>query len=153
MKNLLILFFILVSYCAAAQTAPTQAKTPFKKANTIIILTTDSASVALKKFGSILVSKGYIIKKLDKDFNTLETDPKSVRQGAFPMTMSIRSVSVPGGIALSAELVADMRVISPNSEHTVVRVICLGKEATGNFKTLQDLALAYPGGELRYTLQ
>lgn len=153
MRNLLIIFFILIGSYAWAQTNTTRAAAPFKKANTIIILTTDSATVALKKVGATMVSKGYSIKKFDKDFNTLETEPKVVRQGTFPMTMTIRSVAVAGGIALSAELVADMRAMSATSERTVVRVICLGKEPTGNFKTLQDIALAYPGAELRYSLE
>ncbi|NVO33273.1 hypothetical protein [Hymenobacter lapidiphilus] len=146
--TILLIALVLASLLTQAQAA--FAPLPFKGANLILIQTPDSANVALDKIGRALVARGYTIKAFDKQFHTLLTEPLQVRTGAFPTTMTVKAIGRPeGGLLLSGELIADMRVLSPTSENTRVQVQQVGKGPAGYFLMLQQLAEAL-GAELHY---
>ncbi|UOQ51721.1 hypothetical protein [Hymenobacter cellulosivorans] len=153
MKTLLLavsLLFATLTLRAQSAANPVSA-TPYKRANAVLVITSDSASVALKKLGAILVAKGYNIKKLDTDFNTITTEPKAVMGTQWYTVIAIRGAATPTGISLSAEVTTEIRAISPGSEHTVTRVFSNGKKPTGYFRWLMEIAASYPGATVHYT--
>jgi hypothetical protein len=152
MKNILLILALALSLGAQAQ-RKLMSEMPFKKANGVLIATSDSALVALKKVGSTLIQQGYTIKNFDKDFFTILTEPKDISKPAYPTSIVVRAAAVPEGVALTAEFTMDLRVISPTSERVVRRVECTGKEPKGLFLSLVNIAKAYPNGQVKYIQQ
>ncbi len=73
MKKLVLFILVIFPVLVFAQ-AP-------KKANTIIIVTSDSDDVAFKKMGRIFINEGFEMQTLDKDFYMLVTKIKNYNYG------------------------------------------------------------------------
>lgn len=79
----LAIMFLLMSGIAYLQAQPESpdlisvndgaSKEPFRKANTLIIDTTNTDEINYADFGSFLVRKGFAIEKANKDFLTMKT--------------------------------------------------------------------------------
>jgi hypothetical protein len=73
MTRLLLLFLIVPAFLSA------QVPKEHRKANTMIIETEESGEDLLMKIGRHLVDKDYEIDNLDKDFLTMTTKPRLVK--------------------------------------------------------------------------
>lgn len=84
MKYFLIIFF-LIPFAAFSQ----ESKEPFKKANAILIKTSLPAEEAFRMVGQTIIEAGYGIKNSDKDFFSINSEPKPFRYGQLELTMSV----------------------------------------------------------------
>ena len=169
MKTPLPLFCLLLTTAPAfAQMQPTMLTTaeraakaiaegaemtePFKGANTILIHTTDSAAVALKKFARALILAGIEPDRIDAEIGYLTTKGKAIGT-LTPAVYAYRVVSTPerGGtvltisgdytvrVGLTGGITAPMRWTPGN-----------GNQGKGCFAVVEPAALAYPGGRIWY---
>lgn len=87
MKLKTLLACILLSGTATAQ----WYDKPGKKCNTILINTTDSVHLALKKLKHLMIVNGYTIEVEDFEYHLLQTKHKTIKCG-FTLTHNIRAI-------------------------------------------------------------
>ncbi|SNR92491.1 hypothetical protein [Hymenobacter mucosus] len=150
MKKLLVLSLFTLPVGAFAQTVSSQ---PFKKANIILIQTPDSGVVALKKIGALLVDKGFVIQKLDTDFNTLTTEPKQIKSGVTPTTLTVKVTTKGALLRLSGWAAVDMSAFDSKQHIVPIRVIANGVKPGSLFMQLMEPAQAYSGASVQYTVE
>ena len=168
MKSLLLFCCLLATAPAFAQmqpTLPTNAERaaqeiangkemaePFKGATTILIHTTDSAAVALKKFARALLANDMEPDKIDAELGYLRTKDKMVGQ-LSPAVYQYKVISSAerGGTLLAVTGNFTARV-SLTQTISVPMVWVKGNllQAKQCFALIQAVALAYPGGRIGY---
>lgn len=84
MRNILVVFF-LIPFAVFSQ----ESKEPFKEANAILIKTNLSAEEAYRMAGQTIIQVGYGIKYSDKDFFSINSEPKFFWYGQLELTMSV----------------------------------------------------------------
>lgn len=152
MKNILLALSLFAPVAVVAQTvpaAPTQAgtqaiATPIKRANVIIITTTDSAHVAWQTIGRVLASQGFAIKSSDKDLLTVSTEPVAVGEG--------------GQVAVNAFVRGNTIELRGNMAVPMLGTGVMPMEYRGmagstfmrSWRKVDSAAKAYPGGAVTY---
>lgn len=151
MKHFPLLFLLLCPFLSVYGQSPI---TPLHKANTIIIQTPDSATMALRKLATAFVAQGYTVDKLDAQFYTLLMAPKAMDNTYHPV-LTIRATAQPGGNSL-VKLMADYKVDYGNT-HFSAKAEYAGSESGNNktaFREMQQAArAAYPNGQISYGKQ
>lgn len=84
MRTILVTIF-LIPFAVFSQ----ESKEPFKKANAILIKTSLPAEEAFRMVGQTIIEAGYGIKNSDKDFFSINSEPKPFRYGQLELTMSV----------------------------------------------------------------
>lgn len=168
MNTPLLVALLLFASPAVAQMQPTQPTAaelsekarasglemskPFKGATTILLHTTDSADVALKKFARVLVTNGYEPDKLDVEIGYLTTKGKHVGD-ITPAVYEYKAVSSsePGGSLLTITGSFTAKISAFNSM-TVPMAWAPGNllHAKHCFVAIEAIASAYAGGRLGY---
>lgn len=146
MKHILALLLLLPCFCFGQVVSDK----PFKKANVIVVQTSDSLNVALRTFGQALVARGYTIKSLDTNFHTLLTEPKQVRGGTMPMTIVVRATPAANGFAVTAESSMDLSGLGAGAQPKTQRLVVSGEKPKGPLVEVIEAAKAYPGGWVGY---
>jgi hypothetical protein len=90
MRHFLLAVLLAATTPALAQTVPpvgTEAAQPFKKANTIVIHTTDSTGLAYKKIAQAILEAGYTIDRADKELGFINTKAKTLAKSGTQNTV------------------------------------------------------------------
>ncbi|HEX8425489.1 hypothetical protein [Hymenobacter sp.] len=147
-QPLLTLILVLFSLFGRAQSQPT----PFKSANVITVLTTDSAATALHKMGLALVRQGYMVDKVDKEFMVLVSRPRQLTSYSAPIFITIRISATPTAPAtlqvMGDYVMATMFDVKFNPVEYPSRGLRGASIIT--FTELEKLARLYPDGKLAY---
>ncbi|SDY97463.1 hypothetical protein [Hymenobacter psychrophilus] len=152
MKSILLFAGLLLAGGAAfgQSAAVLPAEAPFRGANAILVQTPDSAGAALRTLAGLLVQQGYTIKRLDKEYHTLVTDPRPLEFGFHPVLI-IKAVAVPGGLRMTGESEVDLATLGKSTSQA--KFIGVEKSVyKGTFRVVEQMARLYPGGTLRYVL-
>lgn len=84
MKPFFVIFF-LIPFAVFSQ----ESKEPFKGTNAILIKTSLTAEEAYRMAGRTIIEAGYGIKYSDKDFFSINSEPKFFWYGQLELTMSV----------------------------------------------------------------
>jgi hypothetical protein len=146
MKTILLSLFLFVLSSAAFAQIPTVA-TPFKGANTVCVQTPDSAVQALRKLATILVAQGYTIAKVDTEYLTLRTDPRTTP--GYSTLLTLKATASPGAaslLAISGEMVVN------TMNYTANNTMQYGGSGfwKATFQEAESAARKYPGGAVAY---
>lgn len=151
MKALLLTLALSAQFLTAHGQAP-QAK-PKAKDSLVLIQTTDSAVVALKKVATIFVTQGYTVEKLDTQFLTLTLAPKTLTIKNNPM-LSVRASASKGAnsiLTLTGEYKAMLGEVALNGLAKFEGVEWgLNSKC---FRAIESIALTYPSGQVLYGKQ
>ena len=162
MKHCLLAGLLLATIPALAQTAPPagqEATQAFKKANTLIIHTSDSVTTAYRKLAGVLLNAGYTIDRNDKELGFLNTKARPtpnktamdtlrasvVKTQAGADILLKRSYATPGLAAISPWLMSG----DTETEYRGMR----GSIVMSCWDELEKVAALYPGGRLAYKAQ
>ncbi|MGY2133657.1 hypothetical protein ACW9KT_15615 [Hymenobacter sp. HD11105] len=104
MKLLALLFALLCSFASLAQTNQTA---PFKGANVIVIQTSDSAHIALKKLTVAFAEHDYVIEPSNSEIIALTSKPRSLPGNAMPV-VTVMATATQGGIAIRSQYTVTM---------------------------------------------
>ncbi|MDH3650864.1 MAG: hypothetical protein OEQ53_14355 [Saprospiraceae bacterium] len=77
----LLLLFILTATCSSIHAQPIAPK----KANKIVIQTSDDIGTAFRNFGRLLLREGYVLEQSDATFYFLTTEPREMKYGISGM--------------------------------------------------------------------
>jgi hypothetical protein len=152
MKKLLSACLILASCPIMAQKVVVgqESQAPFKSANTLVIHTSDSSSVALKKIAKALVTAGIEPDKLEPEIGYLTAKGQS--SGSMtPAVFNYKIVasSEPGGTALTISGTCTTRA---SFTHTIEVPMVWG--ASGNakkcFALIEPVVLSYAPAKIGY---
>ena len=145
-KSTLIL--LAISTVALAQ-AP-------KKANTIIITTTDPAEKAFEKYLGYLDDNGYLIRSKE-EFTNIKTSAKQFRfdvpgQSAIGyLEINLKFEEADGGTkVIFTGVYSDLSIVKPKP------VANKGSSRVGMgmaWRLMNDVAIKYPGGNIEYFIQ
>jgi hypothetical protein len=152
MRILLLFGLVLLVFMGTAQVpASVTSAFPMKGANVVLVQTPDSPSVALTKLGQVLVARGYTVQRLDESLHTLRSDPKTIPKGFRPNLTVIASAK--GGVlTLRGQYTIDAGTagtVSSPAQFSGVN----GAANKLTFAELQEIARAYPSGQIRYQKQ
>lgn len=144
----LILILVTVSQIAVAQ-AP-------KKANTIIITTSDPAEKVFERYLQFLDDGGYLIRSKE-EFTNIKTSAKQFRydlpgQSAIGyLEMNLKFEDVDGGTkVIFTGFFNDLSIVKPRP------VANKGSSRVGiglAWRLMNDVAIKYPGGKIEYSIQ
>lgn len=169
MRNLLLAGMLLAALPALSQTTVegnataskkrndeamppigTEVAAPFKGANIILLHVPDSAAIALKNFGRLLVTSGYSVDKLDLQLGYLTTLEPSA--GVGRASYDYRVVAEPEAYGTMLRITGQYSLITGFMSVISGSVLCgpgKGKPETG-FASIEKIALAYRSGHLGY---
>ena len=168
MNTPLLVALLLSASPAVAQMQPTQPTAaelsekarasglemskPFKGATTILLHTTDSADVALKKFARVLVTNGYEPDKLDVEIGYLTTKGKQVGN-LTPAVFEYKAVSSsePGGSLLT---ITGLFTVKANAFNSITGSMAWAPgnllQAKHCFVAIEAVALGYINARIGY---
>jgi hypothetical protein len=157
MRHFVLLAALLLARAAAAQTVPApgaEAAMPFKGANTIVVHTPDSATVALQKLGRLMVVQGYTMDKFDAALGYLATKGKPVGQ-LTPAVYSYTAVAMKEAGATALYIKGTYAF--PVGARTLTESMFWTKgnlpHAKQCFSAVEKVALAYPAARIGYVYQ
>lgn len=162
MKHYLLAGLLLAAVPSIAQTAPPdgqEAAQPFKKANTLIIHTSDSVATAYRKLAGVLLNAGYTIDRNDKELGFLNTKARPTAKKMAMQTLRASvvktqtgadillkgSYATPGLAAMSPWLMSG----DTETEYRGMK----GSLIMSCWDELEKVAALYPGGRLAYKTQ
>jgi hypothetical protein len=121
-----------------------QTAQPFKGANVVVITTTDSAKVALKRLARQLQAQGFVIDRLDYDLASLSTKAKGLRSiGGY--TVAASATYEPGHLVLRGQWHGQFGHYSTDEPAAYTTA-----SSRAALAELQAAAVAYPGGAVSY---
>ena len=158
MKTLLLwLLLAPVSVFAQMQPAPptnaqlerlylqgVEAPRSFKKANIILLHTSDSSKVALRKVAGLLQQRGFAIDRLDYDLLSVSTKPKPFA-GSSSHTMTILAIAGQGVVTMSGLWHGEFGSVSVDEPAAYTNPA--SKKAIAE---IEEVGRAYVGGRLGY---
>lgn len=174
-KTLLAAAMSLVAYSAFAQvpdgTAPKpynmpkfstpsgnvipMQEEPYKSANTIYVITTDSVGAAYAKLGRALISKGYSLANANKDFLSITTAPKAGQATiATTLTASVEEKAGVAIIVLRGQFTSAIgEIVIRNGSQMLVPITFGGMNKSAQLLAWQEMlsvATAYQGTKIGY---
>jgi hypothetical protein len=161
MKYYLLAGLLMAAVPALAQKAPPagqEAPQPFKKANTIIIHTTDSTTVAYKKIAGVLLGAGYTLDRADKELGFMNTKPRPTSTKNAVHTIRVAILPAQSGVDIqlkSSFATPTLAAISPimaGDMETDFRGM-KGSPIMASWDEMQKVAVLYSGGQLAYKAQ
>ena len=162
MKHYLLAGLILAAAPTLAQTAPAagqEAPTPFKKANTVIIHTTDSLGTAYKKLAGVLLNAGYTLDRNDKELGFLNTKARPAANKVAMHTLRASVVKTPEGTDIllrGSYATPGLAAVSPWLMSGDTETEYRGMKTSvvmSCWNELEKVAALYPGGRLSYKAQ
>jgi hypothetical protein len=146
MKTTLLALGLLTATPILAQTLPApgqEATQPFKKANTILVYTADSAKTAIKRAAMALQQQGFAVDRVDYDLLSISTKDHAFLNSFYNMTVLViwennhlRYTGQWRGQAMGATVQEPAAQTNPASKKA--------------FAEMERAALAYPGGRAAY---
>ncbi|WP_324671043.1 hypothetical protein [Hymenobacter sp. GOD-10R] len=158
MKTLYALAILLSCLLPTLVFAQVPSATPLKKANAILIETTDSATVAYRNMGRLLVTEGYTIAVSNADFATISTGDKPGKHGVLQaFTVLVTPMKAGSQIILTGTFAdTNMGVLSPGVGYQRIPIANSGMKGSpvqNTWASLDALAKAYPGGKVLYLIK
>lgn len=148
MKHLLLSAAMLLAGPALAQSA----SVPLKKADVIVVRTTDSLSVAFNKLSHALVAAGYGIDKSDKEVGAIQTAPHATAdRKAVSVGTRIVLLREPGCTAIQVR--GTYRVLNDVNGTPVSNIGQRGSATAAAWNELERIAKLYPGGIIAYRIE
>jgi hypothetical protein len=161
MKHYLLAALLACSVPALAQAVPPagqEAAAPFKKANLVIIHTTDSVATAYKKLAAVLLGAGYTLDRADKELGFLNTKARPTPNNKAMHTLRASVVAAQGGSdiqlrgSFAMPMLAAMSPLMAGDSETVFRGM-KGAPFMASWDEMQKVATLYPGGRVAYKQQ
>ena len=162
MKLYLLAVCLLSAAPVLAQAVPPNGQevpTPFKKANTIIIHTTDSTGTAYKKLAGVLFNAGYTLDRNDRELGFLNTKARPAANKAAMQTLRASIIKTPEGADIllkGAYATPGLAAISPWLMSGDTETEYRGMKTSivmSCWNELEKVAALYPGGRLAYKTQ
>jgi hypothetical protein len=162
MKHYLLAACLLTAAPVIAQTVPAagqETAQPFKKANTVVIHTSDSLAVAYRKLAGVLLNAGYTIDRNDKELGFLNTKARPASNKAAMQTLRASVIKTQEGADIllkGSYSTPGLAAVSPffmsGDSETEYRGM-KGSITMSCWNELEKVAALYPNGRLAYKAQ